>query len=145
MSNDIIKYNQEIKGLPEFADKVDMSLIYIYALVDPTSKHIKYVGLSNDPISRYRAHKQGLGFWFDRLRRKGQAPHLYILEVVSFENGIEREQYWIQWFGVDNLFNQHDGSKAQKRKKRSIKRLSGKKLNPTWLTSAWDKSLYHKI
>jgi hypothetical protein len=75
---------------------------FIYALVDPATGKIRYVGKSNDPEKRLRSHLQDetgpnkdKRSWLKQLSISGQKPELHILEEVSLENWKERERWWI--------------------------------------------------
>ena len=86
-------------------------MFYIYALIDPISKKIRYIGKSFDPIKRLSQHikesidtQQNKGrrkwnkryAWIFSLLSKGLKPEMEILEVCnSKEQSNEREKYWI--------------------------------------------------
>ena len=77
--------------------------IYIYALRDPDSARIRYVGKTDNPSRRKEAHLSqcwhGTSYcqrWIAQLRRSGKSPTMNILEVVhDAAKWPEREQWWI--------------------------------------------------
>lgn len=112
-----------MKELPDIALKIDVDSVDIYALVDPITKKVKYIGQTFSVKSRYVAHLSQnsklrnwqLPFWVRRLEKMGLRPELYLLEVVKHQEGNEREEFWINYFGFDNLLNQmkrHRGPKS---------------------------------
>ncbi len=59
---------------------------YIYALIDPNDLQLKYVGLSNNPHHRFKAHisssfheKSKKGVWINKLFFNKQEPILHII------------------------------------------------------------------
>lgn len=90
--------------------------MFIYALVDPLSQAVRYVGYSQNPIARFRGHPTdlctpGKREWFRALDKKNLEPRLLILESVTLENRSEREGFWINAYrqmGAD-LFNVASG------------------------------------
>lgn len=68
--------------------------VYIYGLIDPETKDVRYIGKANNPKVRYRQHiknkyqnnqhKQG---WINALYKKGLRPELSILEVTDDMGG----------------------------------------------------------
>lgn len=74
----------------------------IYALCDPFTKAVRYVGKANDLVSRMRGHK-----WESRngdirtrkanwLRSLNAEPLIKILEEVSLEHWERAERWWIK-------------------------------------------------
>ena len=74
---------------------------YIYALRDPVTLRVKYIGKAYDPHKRYDQHltksSYAVNAWVKAVRHKGQNPDLKILEQVAYIYWQERERYWI-WF-----------------------------------------------
>ena len=90
--------------------------VFIYGLVDPRDKKVRYVGKSKNPYARRDNHlsearmknRRGgkrLG-WLRELNRVGVRPRVIILETVigCWE---EREKHWIA--SLPGLFNSHPG------------------------------------
>lgn len=88
---------------------------YIYALLDPDTEVVRYVGKSDNPERRLLRH---LGFyekkethktrWLRKLVNEGKRPLLKILEEVSIEEWGDKERYWISMY-KENLTNTADG------------------------------------
>lgn len=78
-------------------------ITFIYALIDPRTKQIRYVGKSDNPHGRLVEHLREKGAldknqWLYNLLREGQQPELRILEEVPLHPPYlwqEREQWWI--------------------------------------------------
>ncbi len=79
-----------------------MTTIYIYALKDPTTNEIRYVGKTNNPTNRYAGHLSDKNNrlhktrWINTLKENGLLPVIEILECASRDNWKERERYWIK-------------------------------------------------
>lgn len=93
---------------------------YIYALVDPITKDVKYVGKSKKPKSRYTQHIKKLDKtgtpkkqWLLSLFDKGLKPNMIILETVTDGTGREREQHFVTMHEATTL-NIHNPSKGMK-------------------------------
>lgn len=74
----------------------------IYALVDPESKAVRYVGQSVCPAFRFYGHIKGVPGdrpekreWIDGLVERRLEPELRILELVPKTEAYAREQEWI--------------------------------------------------
>ena len=79
----------------------------IYALIDPGTNKVRYVGMSFDAYLRfYYGHMVGhsgseqVNQWIAELRQRGRAPVLEVLETLdasvnSLAVAHERERYWI--------------------------------------------------
>lgn len=77
---------------------------FIYALIDPISLKIFYVGRSNNPGRRYFEHYNEIDTTnkakrINRLKRRFHMPYMIILEQCGYENVNNRERYWIHRFG----------------------------------------------
>ena len=93
---------------------------YIYALIDPITNNIKYIGKSNSPETRIRVHIHNAKFnkvsnvhlcrWINLLLNQGLEPELKIIEETTFEIWREREIYWIDFYqNKFKLCNKHEG------------------------------------
>lgn len=78
---------------------------YIYALVDPLTGQIRYVGKSDNPIKRLSYHMSHCRHtnshkhkWLMSLKRRCLEPRLIILEQTSQEIWQNAEQRWIKHF-----------------------------------------------
>ena len=100
--------------LPESAIEVDLSLTYIYVLVNPHNNYVKYVGKTNDPISRYKGHLEHknstpVSHWVNQLSKINIKPKLYIIEIVNNGQEKDREMFWINFWGPNDLLNTNIG------------------------------------
>lgn len=82
-----------------------MPPVYIYALKDPDTQAVRYVGKSIDPANRLRFHRSNLRRgcapvqrWCVALRALGKTPLLELLETVQYGSGKEEEAAWIQHY-----------------------------------------------
>lgn len=86
---------------------------FIYALSDPRTGEVRYVGKSNNPELRAADHRRrsqsnkAKKEWVEDLRMHGLFPKLSILEIVPFSEWQIRERYWIEHrrSSGDDLFN----------------------------------------
>lgn len=77
---------------------------FIYGLYCPINNQLKYIGKSNDPISRFRKHKQMSdnnhlkNEWIKHLFDNGLKPILRILEEVLIEDWKQKEKIYISTY-----------------------------------------------
>lgn len=99
--------------------------VTIYALLDPRSKHVRYVGKTgckpekrltehirksfNGPLTRTRKSR-----WLRELREAKLEPEMVVLEVTTQEDWAARERYWISHYRVGgaDLLNVCDGGEG---------------------------------
>ena len=89
----------------------------IYTLTDPTTKQVRYVGKSNNPIKRFYKHykynetKTHKNNWINKLIKEGKKPILEIIDIVPINEWIFWETYWISQFKTwgFKLVNSTDG------------------------------------
>lgn len=107
---------------------------YIYALVDPRTNEIRYVGKSDNPEKRLSyGHMKCIGRnkyknnWIKQLLKLNLQPSLMILEECENEESVwsAREKYWIKYYreqGCDltNLTDGGENPPSQTGKKQSI-------------------------
>lgn len=94
---------------------------YIYALLDPDTLKIRYIGKSKNPIARLSHHishcitgKSHSARWIRKLITNNKRPLVQIIEQASDGIIFERERYWIAYYrntGV-NLTNNSDGGEG---------------------------------
>jgi hypothetical protein len=99
-----------------------MEMTYIYALVDPRTDEVRYVGKSDNPKLRLRFHKQEArsgsrsykNNWLRSLMGAKLLPHLIILESVPMSSWDEVEKRWIRYYREigARLTNQTDGGEG---------------------------------
>ena len=76
--------------------------VFIYALIDPRTDKIRYIGKSIHPELRYEQHlnekeiNKGKIGWIDGLRIRDLQPEMKILEVANEKNWDKRERWWIE-------------------------------------------------
>lgn len=117
---------------------------FIYALCDPSTMDIRYVGKSNNPKSRFNCHiKESLDgkhshkcCWIRTILQKGEKPHLWILDEVDIKDWEFWECFYIDLFKSYgfNLTNIDKGGRGssrisdETRRKLSISKI-GRKLS----------------
>ncbi len=81
--------------------------LYIYALIDPRTDEVMYIGCSNNPEKRLIAHLQKSQLkhrtskrvvWIKELLFLELKPVLQVLEEVDETNAKDREVYWINYY-----------------------------------------------
>ena len=88
-----------------------MSKGYIYSLIDPRTKEIRYIGSTTTPKARLTQHLSESNNikkfnWIQSLLSENLKPILNIIECVNVSNLIEREQYWTNYYKeLSSLFN----------------------------------------
>lgn len=87
---------------PQFAEYDPNAVAHVYALIDPRTDEVRYVGQSVYPLQRLHDHLSTAGYggiknrWLTGLLKEGLRPTLKILEPVYDEDKrLERERYWI--------------------------------------------------
>lgn len=82
-----------------------MKTTNIYILLDPETQQVRYVGKANNVSQRFKAHlnkarkhQKHKSNWINSLKRKGLKPIIEVIDVVSIEDWIFWETYWISQF-----------------------------------------------
>lgn len=90
---------------------------YIYALTDPCTKEVRYIGRTQKITERYRAHllsykaknPSPTAAWINELLAENKLPNLQIIEKLGFNNLLagKREYHWINHYRSQGcrLFN----------------------------------------
>lgn len=83
------------RTLPEYS--------FVYALVDPFSNEVRYVGKADSPEKRFRdhlidTHNKVKYAWIEQIHAQGASPKMLILEKVKECLALERELWWIQHY-----------------------------------------------
>lgn len=94
-------------------------IIYIYALKDPETKQIRYIGRTKYPKQRLSEHHQikrlktktHHNCWILSLLSRGVKAEIEILETCDENNWSEREKYWIA--NTSNLTNTTAGGEGE--------------------------------
>jgi len=73
---------------------------YIYALIDPRTRQIRYVGQSSDPERRYQQHINAAedtpkGVWIQELRAMDQLPDFILIDECEDAEAFYLENWWI--------------------------------------------------
>lgn len=82
----------------------DAYTTFIYALIDPVSSEVRYVGKADNPEKRYKAHLHSnynntkKECWIKSLKNNILKPSLVILEEIAEENWQECEKKWISHY-----------------------------------------------
>jgi hypothetical protein len=106
---------------------------HIYALTDPDTGDVRYVGKADNPSDRHRKHMLPSALaircrrtsWLKGLINAGKKPGMEVLETVPDSQWKERECYWIEFYralGV-NLVNTARGGTGG--------------VKPEWVTAEW--------
>ena len=121
---------------------------YIYALCDPDTQEVRYVGKTKSIQERYKAHLTSQSsanthrkYWIRSLRKQGKKPLIKVLEEVDASIWKERERWWIaemrqQGARLTNLTDGGEGTNGYKHTPETKAKISasntGKKktLNP---------------
>lgn len=78
-----------------------MKTTFIYALCDPLTCAVRYIGKANNPRKRLKDHscdcrEYPKSEWVQLLRRSGRSPVMRIVDEVPSENWKHFERYYIQ-------------------------------------------------
>lgn len=94
---------------------------FIYILIDPITKEVRYVGKSNNPKQRLRNHCNPARYrpthkfnWIRNLRSENLKPVLEIIDEVDVKEWKFWERYWISQFKTwgFKLVNYCDGGQG---------------------------------
>lgn len=115
---------QEVSALQEQLLECAPNTTVIYALVDPTTRHVRYIGMTKRLSQRYQAHySQPCGVavceWIKQLRARRRKPLLCILELTTPEQARYREVCWIRRYAPHSVLL---NSMYHARKKKQIVR-----------------------
>ncbi len=99
-------------------EKVKSDLIYIYALIDPRDLEIRYIGKTNNPKERMRAHisphiymrnNNKKCIWMESLKALKLKPIMTVLTSCSEEESINYEyMYWKLFKDSCDLLNSQE-------------------------------------
>lgn len=73
---------------------------YIYALCEPDTGAVRYIGSSVAPLARLREHMSvvtnpALGEWFSTLKGRGESPDLCIIDEIAPGS---------EWAGIEKMW-----------------------------------------
>lgn len=126
-------------------DKKEILMVSIYKLIDPRDGSVQYIGKTRKSLQkRLKEHlweaqsgKQNHKCkWIRKVLSDELFPSIEFIEEVAWNNGAEREIYWIAQYKRENLVNGTDGGEGtiglivseETRKKQSLARIG----KPTW-------------
>jgi hypothetical protein len=80
--------------------------VTIYGLTDPRTGHIRYIGQSLNPDTRWKSHCASASSneaiqksnWIKELKEAGMKPQLLELEKVAVEDANSSELFYIEYF-----------------------------------------------
>ena len=81
----------------------ELKVVYIYALIDPETQEIRYIGKSVHPEARLQSHCNEKSnchrsHWLQSLKQKGLKPSMMIIqEIIGDWPWQEAERYWIAY------------------------------------------------
>lgn len=82
-----------------------MNKAYIYTLTDPRNNNVRYIGKTNNPKARQKAHMvitrevdSHKKNWVRQLKSEGLKPVFEVLDEVPIDEWVKWERYWIQQF-----------------------------------------------
>lgn len=98
----------------------DNRKIFIYGLIDPKDDRVRYVGWTINLKTRLSSHLCGArkgdksykNNWIRKLLYNNLEPEIKIIEETTYLLRIEKEQYWIKYYGRENLTNSTDGGEG---------------------------------
>lgn len=82
------------------------SVVFIYALLDPETMEVRYIGKTYNLNKRFREHCNSLRpshktSWIQSIKRLGKLPLLEVIECIDDpheQHWQSREVFWIEWF-----------------------------------------------
>jgi len=90
----------------------EINTVYIYALIDPVTTFVRYVGKSKNPLFRYIQHcyaydNNDKDNWIKQLKSIGLKPEIKIIDKVPTELAHEKEAFYINDYAKNGhpLFN----------------------------------------
>jgi hypothetical protein len=101
-----------------------MTSTFIYALCDPDTDMVRYIGKTNNVNFRFKRHlndttKTYKTNWINVLKSQGKIPNLKIIEEINKDNWEESEKKWINYYrnlNGDLLTNTTDGGECGAKK-----------------------------
>lgn len=127
-----------------------MLTIYIYALVDPITWYIRYIGQSNRPIRRYDEHLDDNDDtpkveWIKGLRRKGLKPILVILFRVPKPLANITEHNYIDQFKVTPWGLTNSTFNGPRKRKSRVKQFFTIDRHEAWWLFKWSIAIVAAI
>ena len=108
-----MRYGQHILGEKTGGECPVPQKVYIYWLLEPRTRNVRYVGKTNDPRTRYHHYISDANIeqdvhlpvirWVAKLRRQGYLPLMHLEELIPAGSWEVREQHWIAHFKAQGL------------------------------------------
>lgn len=110
--------------------------IQIYVLIDPRDNIIRYVGWTSKTLNeRLKKHLEEINSnknnhrinWLRQLHKLDIIPIIKNIENTIYNDRVDREKYWIAYYGRENLVNGTDGGEGTlgiKRSSETLKKMS---------------------
>lgn len=136
-----------------------MERIYIYALIDPHTNKIRYVGKTNNIKHRYKQHRYPKkndttkrANWLRELKSEGLQPIIKVIDVTDETLWSDMEKQYIREYSHLDLLNATEGGQDGKHSLEVKKKIGegvskahkGRKLSKEWKTNI-GKSLGKQI
>lgn len=92
---------QQMERQPKWWKERQEIHIYIYALIDPLTNQVRYIGKSVDPVTRFQAHcndsvETWRTNWIHSLAKRGARPILLLLDrLADSDDWQSAERAWI--------------------------------------------------
>lgn len=97
-------------------ESVPERIVYIYALIDPNTDEIRYIGMTVEPKRRLYVHLRARtdtyrDRWIRALCAEGRPPSMRIIEETTSDQAAMRERHWITAYRAQEapLTNGTDG------------------------------------
>jgi group I intron endonuclease len=136
-------------------------IVYIYGLIDPRTKELRYIGKSVDPRIRLRKHiserfqhDSYKDRWVRKLIDSESKPILFIIDIVEKSEWVFWEKFYISYFrglgtrltNSTNGGDQPPSTKGRKHTKKSREKMSkSKKGKPIpWLNNGEERTKKHR-
>lgn len=96
------------------SERTNKKKVNIYKLIDPDTKKVRYIGATvrtlkerlyqhkHDALKNKGTHKI---HWLKKLYAEQKTPIITLIEVCNIENYRDRENFWINYYGFNNLTN----------------------------------------
>lgn len=127
-------------------------IVYVYGMVDPRGRSVRYVGSSVAPGVRLQSHcsqarklpvpsaARRLVDWIRALDNEGVAPLLVLLEATTVDAVEQAESWWIAMLSDHAVLCNHPGHTGRSRCPTSVEdhkglRATNAKLPPLYVTS----------
>ncbi len=108
-----------------------METIYIYALIDPISDEIRYIGKTKNIKKRYKQHlypkkhdNSKRAIWLKELKSNGLKPKIKVIDVTDVTLWSDMEKKYIKEYSSELLLNSTVGGEDGSHSTETIKKIS---------------------